>query len=148
MTSQPGRYDLVLRRRKGFIRCALETGASLVPCFTFGEPDTYSTLNNLPSQHPIRRLQRYLNSKLGFTLPLAYGTGIFLPFGVLPNPVSLNTVIGAPIAVERYTKERCGAEYEVVVDRLHGEYVRALTALFDANKEKFAKGASDLVLLE
>ncbi len=33
---QPGCMDLVLRKRKGFVRLALEAGADLVPVLAFG----------------------------------------------------------------------------------------------------------------
>lgn len=33
----------VLRNRKGFVRLALQTGASLVPVLSYGETDTFHT---------------------------------------------------------------------------------------------------------
>ncbi len=45
----PGTMDLVLRRRKGFVRVALQTGASLVPVINFGENDVYSTIRGDPN---------------------------------------------------------------------------------------------------
>ena len=103
MLTQPGRYDLVLKRRKGFVRCALQTGASLVPVISFGESELYTTVNQLRHNHPIRRFQRKIEKSLGFTLPVAFGRGVFLPWGLLPYPVRLNIVVGAPIDVEKYT---------------------------------------------
>ena len=39
LNAHPGRLELVLRSRKGFVRIALQTGASLVPCLGYGEND-------------------------------------------------------------------------------------------------------------
>lgn len=167
-----GRYDLVLKRRKGFVRCAVLTGASLVPCISFGEPETYNTINQLRHSHPIRRFQRFLERTLGFTIPLAFGRGVFLPFGLLPYPVPLHIVVGAPIEVEKYEKKEAAeggsatsevshasssadggnrgrdAVFEALVDKYHGLYVTALLELFDQHKEKYAKHAADMRLLE
>jgi Diacylglycerol acyltransferase len=166
LLAAPTRYDLILNRRKGFVRCAVQTGASLVPCISFGEPETYNTINQLRHSHPIRRFQRYLEKTLGFTIPIAFGRGLFLPWGLLPYPVPLNIVVGAPIEVEKYTGEENGgpaasdvsnasgsggsrdAVFEAQVDKYHKQYVTALLDLFHQHKEKFAKHASDMQLLE
>ena len=39
--ARPGANDLVLKRRKGFVKIALRSGASLVPVYAFGENSTY-----------------------------------------------------------------------------------------------------------
>lgn len=44
LLAAPGRMDLVLNRRKGFVRVALRAGAALVPVLAFGENEMYSTL--------------------------------------------------------------------------------------------------------
>lgn len=43
LVSRPKTYDLVLNKRKGFVRIALRTGASIVPCIAFGETNLYPT---------------------------------------------------------------------------------------------------------
>lgn len=58
LNSSPGVYKLVLRKRKGFIKIALKTGASLVPVFSFGEVDIYEQKPNPPGSF-IRRFQVY-----------------------------------------------------------------------------------------
>ena len=56
--SAPGTMDLVLRRRTGFVRVALQTGASLVPVINFGENELYNTVRG-SSNSGLRRLQMY-----------------------------------------------------------------------------------------
>ena len=41
----------------------------------------------------------------GWTWPIGWGTGVFLPVGILPYPADLNTVVGAPIDVPRFEGE-------------------------------------------
>ena len=74
-----------------------------MPVISFGESELYTTVNQLRHNHPIRRFQRKIEKSLGFTLPVAFGRGVFLPWGLLPYPVRLNIVVGAPIDVEKYT---------------------------------------------
>ena len=39
LDAHPGKLELTLRKRKGFVRIALQTGASLVPSLAYGEND-------------------------------------------------------------------------------------------------------------
>lgn len=43
--SVPNMYKCYLKKRKGFIRIALQTGASLVPAISFGENETYEIID-------------------------------------------------------------------------------------------------------
>lgn len=46
MDAHPGMTELTLMKRKGFIKVALETGASLVPCYSFGENELFEQVGN------------------------------------------------------------------------------------------------------
>lgn len=81
----------------------MQTGASLVPTYCFGENNTFRTANELPRDSRIRRVQRRIAKATGFTIPIYSGTGLFLPFGFLPFPVQMDVVVGAPIEVPRFT---------------------------------------------
>ena len=54
---KPGTCDLVLDRRKGFIRIAVQTGASLVPVLNFGENELYNTYRP-PANSGVRHFQK------------------------------------------------------------------------------------------
>ena len=42
MASKPDEIQLHLSQRKGFVKMAMEVGSTLVPCFVFGETETYN----------------------------------------------------------------------------------------------------------
>ena len=148
LLSAPGRYDLVLRRRRGFVKVALRTGAPLVPCIGFGEPDMFNTLNELPPEAPIRRFQRILTRLFGFTVPLAFGRGLLGGKGVLPNPAPLNIVIGEPLEVDKWTGDIEGSEWDAAVDDLHEKYMQATVELYHAHQKKYAQDAAEIRLVE
>lgn len=85
------------------MKIALQTGAALVPTFTFGETDTVTVVDTaeLPWARGVQRACKALG---GFTLPFVYGSGLFgLRFGLLPHRVPITCVVGQPIAVPHYT---------------------------------------------
>ncbi|KAL8624487.1 hypothetical protein ACOMHN_053030 [Nucella lapillus] len=137
----PGCYRVNLLNRKGFIRMALRHGASLVPVFSFGENNIFTQVPN-PEGSKLRRLQNFLTSFMGFSPPVFHGRGIFnYTLGLLPYRRPIHTVFGKPIDVERVAEPTVEE-----VDRLHKQYMEALTEIFEAHKLKFgAKESSELV---
>lgn len=64
-----GTMDLVIEKRKGFAKLALETGASLVPVIGFGENELYSRL-----EHPILHKLNNFTQQVGrFAAPMFIG---------------------------------------------------------------------------
>ncbi|KAI8823351.1 diacylglycerol acyltransferase [Fimicolochytrium jonesii] len=126
LESVPGCHRVVLRRRRGFFKLALENGASLVPVYSFGENQLWTQI-----RHPLLcRLQRRFLALTGFTIPICYGRW----FTPIPYAHKLVTIVGAPIPVRRVAKP---TEQDVVA--LREVYMGKLREMFDRYKGEYAQ---------
>ncbi|CAL3962167.1 unnamed protein product [Diplocarpon coronariae] len=134
LDAQPHQLRLVLKRRKGFVKMAIRTGADLVPVLAFGENDLYDQLQ--PDSHPkIHKFQLLVKKLLGFTIPLFHARGIFnYDVGLMPYRRPLNIVVGKPIRVIQSSQPE-----QEDIDRVHEEYVQELEAIWHTWKDTFAK---------
>jgi 2-acylglycerol O-acyltransferase 2 len=127
---------LFLKKRKGFVKVALENGAALVPVFGFGENDLYHQIYN-PKGSWLRNFQDKLQQKMGFALPLFSGRGIFLyDWGFLPKRVPINVVFGEPIQCPKLPRSEISLE---ILSEYHDRYMAALKKVFDEYKGRFYK---------
>mmetsp|Transcript_36001 Transcript_36001/g.106454 ORF Transcript_36001/g.106454 Transcript_36001/m.106454 type:complete len:362 (-) Transcript_36001:321-1406(-) len=137
--SRPGHYDLVLKCRKGFAKMALLTGAHLVPVLAFGETDLFDV--SLPAEGTLwHRVQQLVLKLTGFGIPSISGAGFWDGAGPLPKARPLNTVIGAPVKVARWTGSTRSDDPDLhaAVDELHARYCAALCKLWDEHKQELA----------
>ena len=134
LDAQPGDLRLVLKRRKGFIKLAIRTGADLVPVLAFGENELY---DQIPSDsHPlVHKAQMIVKKFLGFTIPLFHARGVFnYDVGMMPYRRPLNVVVGRPIVVIRQQEPDSG-----YVDELHAQYIGELERIWEEWKDQFAR---------
>ena len=133
LDAQPYSLRLVLKRRKGFVKMAIRTGADLVPVLAFGENDLYDQFQ--PESHPkIHKFQLLVKKLLGFTIPLFHARGVFnYDVGLMPYRRPINIVVGRPVRVAQ--NSRPGQEE---IDRIHEEYIRELENIWDTWKDTFA----------
>jgi 2-acylglycerol O-acyltransferase 2 len=133
LDAQPHSLRLVLKRRKGFVKMAMRTGADLVPVLAFGENDLYDQVTS--DSHPvIHKMQLLVKKILGFTIPLFHARGVFnYDVGLMPYRRPLNIVVGRPIKVNQTERPEQGE-----IDRVHSEYVAELERLWDLWKDDFA----------
>lgn len=134
LEAKPGKTKLVLRRRKGFVKLAIRTGADLVPVFAFGENDIYDQISQ--EDHPlIHKIQLLFKKFMGFTVPLFHARGIFnYDVGFMPYRRPINIVVGKPIMVQK--QENPDPAY---VEEIHQKYVQELIGIWNDWKDEFAK---------
>jgi len=142
LDARPGWATLTLARRKGFVKMALKTGASLVPVFAFGENDIFDQVDN-PDGGALRRFQNWCKQLIGVTPPLMYGRNLSRGFfrratgaktGVLPKRESIEVVVGAPIACPKVSDPTSAQ-----IDEYHARYVAALRDLYETHRRLFHK---------
>lgn len=125
--AQSGRFTLYLKRRQGFLKLALETGAAVVPCLGFGENDCFSTLDVTKHEHAtLMNLLLRIRKVLRFSTPL-----VTWP---IPRRNPIHVVVGAPVAFTPDTS----------VEECHKQYIEAVTKLYSEHKAKY--GHKDIPL--
>jgi 1-acyl-sn-glycerol-3-phosphate acyltransferase len=125
----PNTNILVLRKRAGFIKLALETGASLVPVYTFGETDTYDQWSM--NYKFVRWLKTSFQYVSGLSLPLITN--------ILPRPCRVTTVVGKPIPVTKVDDPT-----DAQVKDMMEIYIKAVTELYTENQPKYSPEAGPL----
>ncbi|KAL5121806.1 diacylglycerol O-acyltransferase 1 [Pleosporales sp. CAS-2024a] len=134
LDSRPGDIRLVLRRRKGFVKMAIRTGADLVPVLAFGENDIYEQLDT--DSHPyVHKFQLLVKKVMGFTVPIFHARGIFnYDVGMMPYRRPINIVVGKPIRVvqDKHPDNE-------LINHVHEKYINELMRLWDEHKDMFAK---------
>ncbi|TPX34530.1 hypothetical protein SmJEL517_g02924 [Synchytrium microbalum] len=128
----PGTYDLVVKRRLGFIKLAIQNGAHVVPIFSFGENDTWETAG-----HPWLRRFREISLKLvGRSFVIPYGQGLFdddKP-GLMPYRRPIVIVVGRPIECPHQSDPT-----NVVLINIQEQYLAELQNIWEQYKDIYAK---------
>ncbi|XP_043579954.1 2-acylglycerol O-acyltransferase 1-like [Bombus pyrosoma] len=139
--SKPGTYRILIKRRKGFVKLALQNGNPLVPVCSFGETDIFDQVI-CPDGSYTRRLQEFIRKKSGIPLVLQNGRGFFqYTFGLIPRRKPITVVVGSPMElpkIEEPTREQVG-EY-------HEKFVNHLVNFFENEKHKYIENADSVHL--
>ncbi|MXQ98204.1 hypothetical protein E5288_WYG008168 [Bos mutus] len=132
LQSVPNTTMLILQKRKGFVRMALQHGAHLVPTYTFGETEVYDQVL-FHKDSRMYKFQSYFRQILGFYFCIFYGRGFRQgSTGLLPYPLPIVTVVGEPLPLPKIEKPS-----QEMVDKYHALYKKALTKLFDQHKTQY-----------
>lgn len=120
--ADPSKDTVYIKKRRGFVRLALEHGASLVPVFGFNENNTYSQL--AMSNEFIHSLKIKFQSLFGISLPLITN--------VVPKKTKITVVVGRPVEVPKI-ENPSSEEVQKYLDI----YIEELKKLYNENKEKY-----------
>ncbi|KAI4545339.1 hypothetical protein MG293_005605 [Ovis ammon polii] len=132
LQSVPNTTRLILQKRKGFVRMALQHGAHLVPTYTFGETEVYDQVL-FHKDSFMYKFQSYFRQILGFYFCIFYGRGFRQgSTGLLPYPLPIVTVVGEPLPLPKIENPS-----QEMVDKYHALYMKALTKLFDQHKTQY-----------
>ncbi|XP_040858152.1 acyl-CoA wax alcohol acyltransferase 1 [Ochotona curzoniae] len=129
LQSVPNTTTLILQKRKGFVRTALQHGAHLVPTFTFGETEVYDQVL-FHKDSRMYKFQSFFRRVFGFYFCVFYGQGFSQDStGLLPYSRPIVTVVGEPLSLPKVEKPS-----QELVDKYHALYMDALHKLFDEHK--------------
>ncbi|XP_033362247.1 2-acylglycerol O-acyltransferase 1-like [Bombus vosnesenskii] len=138
---KPGTYRILIKRRKGFVKLALQNGNPLVPVCSFGETDTFDQLS-WPDGSFVKRLQEFIRKKIGIPPVLLVGRGFFqYTFGLIPRRKPITVVVGSPMElpkIEEPTREQ--------VEEYHEKFVKHLEKFFENEKYKYIENADSVHL--
>ena len=131
------RFDLVLRKRKGFIKCALRAGAPVAPVVTLGENKIIRQVL-LPPGHRLGAITRALfpfcQRHLGFVPIVPYGRPFFgglVPASVVPFQSRLVTVMGKPLPMPEISEPT-----QEELDHHHERYLAEVSRIYNTYKSR------------
>ncbi|KAM7044271.1 diacylglycerol O-acyltransferase 2-like protein 6 [Molossus nigricans] len=130
---RPGVSTIYLKQHKGFVKLALQTGAHLVPSYSFGENEVYNQ-TTFPEGTWFRFFQKTFQKTFKKILRLNFctfhGRGFTQgSWGFLPFKRPITTVVGEPLPIPRINSPD-----EKTVDKYHTLYINAVRKLFDQHK--------------
>ncbi|KAJ3370837.1 diacylglycerol O-acyltransferase 1 [Allomyces arbusculus] len=142
--AHPGELNLVLKKRLGFVKIAIQNGASLVPILSFGENEVYDV-------HPTKKGttiyagQQLIKNTFGWTIPVFLGRGVFnYSLGILPHRRPITSVVGVPVHPEEVVghpinpKTLTNEELMEITRRVHDVYMQRLVEIWDQFKDELA----------
>lgn len=109
--STPNAYNFVLKNRKGFVRIALKTGASLVPAISFGENNTFE----------VKKWRFRFNGRVPITTVV--GVPIHVQENSSPSEDEVNVVHGRFCEQIRELFEKQKSKYVENCDQVQLEFV-------------------------
>ncbi|KAJ3237378.1 Diacylglycerol O-acyltransferase 2 [Chytriomyces hyalinus] len=138
----PNTNKIVLKGRLGFIKLALQHGATLVPTFAFGENDIWDQVPN-PKGSYVRKFQTMFKDIASFSPVLFHGRGIFTyDYGIMPYRKPITVVTGIPIdcpKLDTVTEED--------LKRVQRLYIAGVQSLYDKYKDELLPNRKEELII-
>jgi hypothetical protein len=135
-SSVEGDEFIVLKSRKGLVKLAFSTGASLVPCYLFGNTHLFGIYSG--GQGVLHCWLRNISRRIGGALVVFWGR-MLLP---IPYRVPIVGVMAAPISVP--LKE---TPTDDEIDAVHDVLMQKMVTLFDEHKHAYGWGSKKLIIM-
>ena len=152
LVANTGAINLVLEKRRGFVREAIHANASLVPVLGFGETDLYQ-LYDTKDDPILVKIQSFVKATFGFAMPFFKGRDMFLKkIGVMPQRTPVVVVVGKPIPppttlelgnkphhkfdpkIDRRNDKALNDDGKILME-WHTKYVKSLNELYQEYKD-------------
>ncbi|GAB6029648.1 Diacylglycerol O-acyltransferase 2 [Chamberlinius hualienensis] len=142
--SKPNEMTILLKKRKGFVKLAITTGADLVPSITFGENEVFPKRSSEKFQFGwIKKIEfavkKYSNQPMNVKAIINFGLNAFLIS--YPQRVPVITVVGKPIEVVQNSNPN-----EETINYYHNKYIESIEQTFNEYKVKLGDKYKDLKL--
>ncbi|CCW64362.1 unnamed protein product [Phytomonas sp. EM1] len=119
VVSRPCTNDLILRKRAGFVRIALQEGVPLVPVYGFGENDVFEHAE-IADAPVIKRVVAGVKRFTGVAIPMLKGARF------LPRRRPITVVVGEPLELPKIE-----APTDAEIDFWRERYIDALQNLYE-----------------
>jgi Diacylglycerol acyltransferase len=129
---EKGKLRLCIKEKKGVFRLALEEGATLIPCLSYGQNELFEQVDS-----PwLERINRHAYEWFKCILPLPRWSSIRRWWDVLSAPPEQKVVthIGAPIRVDRVVEDEISPKKIAAVRE---QYFSALKELYAKTRPSF-----------
>ena len=133
---KPGVETIYLRKRFGFVKVAIQTGAQLVPAFTFGQCNTYKYYRLGPPLCSLKMVAAI--ASVMRVAPIFFWGKWGTP---IPHQAPMHTVVGKAIPVRKNdnpTNEEVEAKLK--------EFIDAMETLFMKHRGRHGFGKTQLVI--
>lgn len=123
---------IILKNRKGMIRLAFQTGASLVPCYIFGNSTTLNVFYDKKGK--MQKICRML--RIAFA---PFWGRFYLP---IPYRIPITAVIGTPIEVPKKEKPT-----DEEISEIQQQLINKIQDLFNTHKKAYGWEHKKLIIL-